>query len=148
LTGLLAACAAALAVAAALPSFTLPASASTAASPADRPAPSSHFNVCGDREVVCFRAELRFLGNGKFVLSDVRLRDTRCDVRSVFAFVYDENGFLGQFNNEHGCNTTATWSRQVMSDPRGTAWVQIRPYACNPTSCISLPYSLKQYNPH
>jgi hypothetical protein len=139
--------AAACASAAALTFFTPPASASTA-TPAARPASSSHFNVCRDREVACFRAELTFQGDDTFVLSDVRLTDTGCDTRSVFAFVYDENGFLGQFENGHGCDTTATWSSERMSDPHGTAWVQIRLYACNPMSCISLPYSLKHYDPY
>jgi hypothetical protein len=144
---LAAACATAPAIAAALGFFTPPASASMA-SPVVGPASSTHFNVCGDREVACFRAQLTFQDADRFVLSNVRLSDTGCDARSVFAFVYDENGFLGQFENGHGCNTTVTWSRATMSDPLGTAWVQIRVYACNPTSCSSLPYSLKHYDPY
>jgi hypothetical protein len=142
-----AACATALALAAALVFFTPPASASEA-TPDARPERSSHFNVCRDQEIACFRAELTFQGHDSFVLSDVRLRDTGCDTRSIFAFVYDENGFLGQFQNAHGCNTTARPSDQTMSDPLGTTWVQMRLYACDTTSCISIPYSLKHYDPY
>jgi hypothetical protein len=139
-------CGAALATAAALIAFALPASASTAAARALRPASPSHFNVCDDEQAACFKAKLTFQGDDTFVLSNVRLADTRCNDRSVFAYVEDQDGFLAQFENAMGCHTTATWSSLTISDPHGTRWVQIRLYACDPTSCISIPYSLKHYN--
>jgi hypothetical protein len=140
-------CGAALATAAALIVFTLPASASAAAR-ALRPASPSHFNVCDDEQAACFKAKLTFQGDDTFVLSNVRLADTRCNDRSVFAYVEDQNGFLGQVENANGCHTTATWSSLALSDPRGVEWVQMRLYACDPTSCISIPYSLEHHNPY
>lgn len=138
----------AVATVAALIVFTLPVSASAAATRASWRANPSHFNVCDDEQAACFRAKLTFQGDDTFVLSDVRLADTRCNDRSVFAYVEDQNGFLVQFENAKGCYTTEAWSSQTIVDPHGTAWVQIRLYACDPTSCISIPYSLKHYDPY
>jgi hypothetical protein len=110
----------------------------------------STFNFANNTggHIASFNAHLHFVSFTEFTLSDVNLLDTLCDNRSVFADVYNQDGFLGEFKNGNGCGSTAHWASETISYPDGTDFVYIALYACNTTSCSSVAYSLNHYNPH
>ena len=110
----------------------------------------STFNFANNTggHIASFNAHLHFVSFTQFTLSDVNLLDTLCDNRSVFADVYNQDGFLGEFKNGQGCGSTAHWQSETISYPDGTDFVYIALYACNTTSCSSVAYSLNHYNPY
>jgi hypothetical protein len=121
-------------------------SAPDSATPAVLPV-NSEFSFCNSN-IACFVAELHYVSRTEFQLENAQLEDTLCDNRSVFADVYDQNGFLAEFRNSEGCNSTADFPTETISDPNGVAYVYIRLYACNSTSCSSVVNSRRHGNPH
>lgn len=99
--------------------------------------------------IAWFSTDYRWVNRYNFELRNVQLKDTGCDARAVFADVYDQNGWLGEFKNGKGCNTTAKWAGPInFGDLGGVAWFYVRLYACNSWGCSSYTSSSKKYNPH
>jgi hypothetical protein len=117
----------------------------TSAVPAASPINSS-FDFCNSN-IACFDATLHYVSRNEFQLQDAQLIDSLCDNRSVFADVYDQNGFLAEFGNSLGCHRVADFSTKTITDPNGVSYVQIALYACNTLSCSSVVFSLEHHNP-
>lgn len=107
---------------------------------------NSSFQFC-NANIACFDATLHYVNRTKFQLESTQLIDSLCDNRSVFADVYDQNGFLGEFRNSEGCHNAVNFPTETMSDSLGESFVQIKLYACS-TSCSSVASSLKHSNPY
>lgn len=90
-----------------------------------------------------------FTGKTTFQLTYVNLQDTLCDNRSVYADVYTDNGWLGEFVNSAGCHSDAVWDDPIhFTDVGNVQYVFIRLYACNSTSCSSYTDSARHWNPY
>jgi hypothetical protein len=108
---------------------------------------NSTFAFCNSN-IACFDATLHFVSRTEFQLYSTQLIDSLCDSRSVYADVYDQSFFLGEFSNSMGCHTVGNFSSETISDPNGISYVQIELYACNLTSCSSDAWSLRHGNPY
>jgi len=131
-----------------MPAYASPAATTTAAAPAASPV-NSDFSFCNSN-IACFAAELHYAGHKSFTLSSIQLENSLCDNRSAFADVYDQNGFMHEFENS-SCNTTKDFSSANLNDPDGVHYVYIRLYQCNLniiTGCSSVKNSQKHYNPY
>lgn len=110
------------------------ASASTAVAVIGPLPVDSVFNFCNTTggKIGCFIAHLHYVSRNEFTLSDVQVQDTLNDSRSVIADIYNQDGWLGEFVNSQGPNTTASWEGPIpFSYPYGTKLVYVRLYACN-----------------
>lgn len=108
---------------------------------------NSTFAFCNSN-IACFDATLHYVSRTEFQLYSSQLIDSLCDNRSVYADVYDQSYFLGEFSNSMGCHTVANFSSETISDPNGVSYVQIELYACNLLSCSSAAWSLRHGNPY
>jgi hypothetical protein len=130
-------------VASASPAFS--AAPAISAVPAALPINSS-FDFCNSN-IACFDATLHYVSRTRFQIESAQLIDSLCDNRSVFADVYDQNGFLGEFRNSEGCHNAADFPTETLTDSGGVSFVQMHLYACNTLSCSSIVLSLKHGNP-
>jgi hypothetical protein len=124
--------------------------AATLAQAADPPV-DSKFSFCNTTggTIACFIGLLHYVSATEFTLSDVELSDDLCDSRSVYADVYSQASFFGEFFDSNGCDTTVDVPGPTdLSDPIfGVQYVYIDLYACNLLSCSSDAYSLEHDNP-
>jgi hypothetical protein len=108
---------------------------------------NSLFEFCNSN-IACFDATLHYVSRTEFQLQGAQLIDSLCDNRSVYADVYDQNGFLGEFSNSMGCHTVADFPIETISDGNGVTYVQLDLYACNFWGCSSVAWSLKHWSPY
>ena len=124
--------------------FSLP--AGPFAAPAANPV-NSTFSFC-DSNIACFDATLHYVSRTQFQLQGTQLIDSLCDNRSVYADVYDQNGYLGEFRNSLGCHRAADFPTETLSDGSGVTYVQINLYACSSLSCSGNAWSLRHGSPY
>lgn len=113
----------------------------------------SEFSFCNDtggKTIACFVAELTFTGRNNFNLTSIALSDDLCDNRSVYASIYSQASYFGQFYNTRGCGNTVDWAGpyDFADTSHGVEYVYIDLYAANSTSESSHAYSPLHYNPY
>lgn len=101
-------------------------------------------NINKTTDVASLNTDYYFDSKYEVSLTGTALRDINCDGRSVYADLYDGEGFLAEFKNGLGCNQTATWAVEHVYDNGGVEWIYFTLYACNSTSC-STPHSTANY---
>jgi hypothetical protein len=94
-------------------------------------------NINVTTSVASFNGDFQFDSKYEVQMNGVALRDVNCDARSVYADLYDPNGFIAEYKNSLGCNHTQTYSDAYFFDPDGVKQIWFRIYACNSTSCSS-----------
>jgi hypothetical protein len=105
------------------------------------------FNFSSQGGTALFRSDIEFLSATSFTLSNTSLADTKCDAKSVYADVYDSNGFLYEYSNTNGCGTTLSFPAEAYYDDAGVSYVDIDLYACNFFGCDQGTWSYKRTNP-
>jgi hypothetical protein len=108
---------------------------------------NSEFDFCNSN-IACFLSTLHFVSHTQFQLQSTQLVDSLCDNRSVYADVYDQNGYLAEFSNSLGCHRVADFPTETISDSGGVRYVQIDLYACNFWGCSSDAWSLPHWSPY
>jgi len=111
---------------------------------------NSTFSFSND-DLAFFRARLHYINRTHFRLSKITLRDSKCDNRSVYADVTDQDGFIHDFANHKGCGHAVKPAAITLSDPSGVHYIYIRLYACNnnPVSpCSDVTASSHHSNPY
>jgi hypothetical protein len=100
-------------------------------------------------DLAFFRARLHYIGRARFRLSSITLRDDKCDHRSVYADVTDQDGFLHEFANHRGCGHATKPAAITLADTaNGVEYVYIRLYACNVNGCSDVTPSAHHSNPY
>jgi hypothetical protein len=109
-------------------------------------------NININSPVADFNGDYQFFSKTTGQLTGVALRDVSCDGRSVYADVYDENGWMGfEYQNTLGCNKTKTgYPVAYLKDPDGPylRYLVIKTYACNSLTCSKVYQSGPTYNPY
>jgi hypothetical protein len=114
---------------------------------------NSTFNFCNNTggRIACFSAHLHYVNLTHFQLSNVVLKDTLADQRSVYADVYTQAGKIGTtFANHNGVGSQRSWKGPInYSRVGGVTYVHIKLWASNnvfPPSTAA--WSKLHYNPY
>jgi hypothetical protein len=114
---------------------------------------NSTFNFCNNTggRIACFSAHLHYVSITTFQLSNVVLKDTLADNRSVYAQAYTQAGAIGMvYRNSNGAGSSRTWTGPIRySRVGGVLYVHIRLWASNNVMPPSHPaWSKLHYNPY
>lgn len=131
-----------------------PATAGSSVTPYAPPVTST-FNF-SNGNIAHFSATLTFHSAFTFTISNVKLKDTNCDDRSVLALVEDQNFAYAKglipaaytWKNSMGCNTTLSGATYTFESSAEVQYVRIALYAANLNGESSIVYSLKHANPY